>query len=136
MNPTIWLYPNEIKHFVLLGAPVVGILWWLKTFEASESRLLFYFSGANFACCVLWLAVKFTLNSMHLMNSFMNNFELPFYMIVILPFFMLGESFCLFAASFKAQSGEHILFVLLNGLMFMLWGASSIIIPVLRWGRR
>jgi hypothetical protein len=66
----------------------------------------------------------------------MNSFELPFFMIVILPLFALGESFCLFAASFNAQHGERIFFVLLNGLMLLLWGASSIIIPVLRWGRR
>jgi hypothetical protein len=135
MNTTIWLYPGEIEHFVLLGVPVSGICWWLKH-RGVRTRLLYYFSGANFACYVLWLAVKCALNSMNLMNSFMNSFELPFFMIVILPLFALGESFCLFAASFNAQHGERIFFVLLNGLMLLLWGASSIIIPVLRWGRR
>jgi hypothetical protein len=132
MNPTIWLYPSEVGHFVLLGAPVLGILWWLKH-RGVRTRLLYYFSGANFAFYVLWLAVMYALNSMHLMNS-MNHFELPFFMIAVLPLFAMGESFFLFAASFKAQPGERILFVLLNGLMFLLWGASSIILPVLRWG--
>ena len=129
-----WVHSPLLK-LALLWTPAVGLLWWLKL-RKIRSVIIYFISGANLVCYLLWLGAigivgspsfyRWSSESKDHLRIVLSVIP-PLTLVVIPPAATVG-SFIFLITSFVARPGEHRFLLSANLLTLILW-ASSMIAP-------
>jgi hypothetical protein len=128
-----WSHRLLLK-LALLWMPAAGLLWWLKL-RKIRSVIIYFVSGANLVCYMIWVGAMVLINSpiFYRWSTEFKDLKPILYTTAILtfvwfPFVATVGSFILLTTTLIAKPGEHRFLVPANLLMFILW-ATSIIAP-------
>ncbi len=128
-----WVHRPLLK-LALLWAPAAGLLWWLKL-RKIRSVIIYFISGANLVCYLLWLGATGIIGSPSFFRWSSESTDLRFVLSVIssvtllvIPIAATVGSFFMLMMSFIARPGERRFLVPANLLSLILW-ASSMIAP-------
>jgi len=128
-----WSHRLLLK-LALLWVPAAGLLWWLKL-RGIRSVIIYFVSGANLVCYMIWLGAMVLADSpiFYRWSSESKDLDVIFFMtptflFVLCPLAATAGSFILLITTLIAKQGEHRFLVPANLLMLILW-ATSIIAP-------
>jgi hypothetical protein len=128
-----WSHRLLLK-LALLWVPAAGLLWRLKL-RGIRSVIIYFVSGANLVCYMIWLGAMVLAHSpiFYRWSSESKDLDVIFFMtptflFVFCPLVATVGSFILLITTLIAKQGEHRFLVPANLLMLILW-ATSIVAP-------